>query len=537
MAAEAAEAQLRQLSDAGVARGAAAAARALVESKASVGRLEQAGEALSAMARRFEASGDQAALAESLLALATLHSAKNETDKALKALKDAPAMSSLGAASRELEPHYLKLLVSVQLAREASLEAKKAATDMLQLAQGQSDKAMQAAAWSALASAGALQARDEDGSPSLGEEAMRAADKALSLYQESGDRQGQAAAQLAAARTRLAINRATEGLATAQDSLELCKELGQTKGMVSALEVIIQAHSMAGNPMAGLRAANAELERARQQGDKAAQADLLDMMAHTHATLREPVSATMYAKQALQLHHQLGDRSGSGWALHTVAEMQRAQGQMKEAEVTVKEAQACFQAAGDRLGQEQALWTLSLLMAVQGNLEKAPGRKEVKQALRKFSRAIQDRKADEFKEAEDTLEKCKELLIEGELHEYLRPLVEGDEGSKGWLKEQGWDLDGPPEGVPQWTGTKIQAYPHKAFYLNTIMTGMGFGPQFRSVHPFRKGDPLKEPNGALDCCCLSVSQLQETEDWQQQLQYRGGIMDSGLQVGGVLGFP
>jgi len=489
------------------------------------------------MVKRFEASGDQAALAESLLAAATLHSAKHETDKALKALKDMPAMASLGGAGRELEPHYLKILVGAQLAKEAVAEAKKAASDMLAFAQGQGDKAAQAAAWSALASAGALQARDEDGSPSLGEEAMQAADKALSLYQEGGDRQGQASAQLAAARARLAINRASEGLQKAQDSLELCRELGQTKGMVSALEVIIQAHSMAGTPMAGLRAANAELERAKQQGNKAAQADLLDMLAHTHATLREPVSAAMYARQALQLHYQLGDISGQGWALHTIAEMQRAQGQMQEATLTVQEAQVCFQAAGDRLGQEQALWTLSLLMAVQGNLEKAPGRKDVKQALRKFSRAIQDRKVEEFKEAEATLNKLQELIIDGELYEYLRPVVEADEGVKGWLKEQGLDLDGPSEAVAQYTGTSIRQFPCKAFYLNMHMTGMGFGPQFRAVHPYRKGNPSTAPGGVLDCCGISVSQLPETETWQQNLQFRHGIMDSGLQVGSVMSFP
>lgn len=538
-AAAEAEAAIAQLRDAGAARGVAEAARTLAAAKASVSRLEDANVVIDEMSLRFKAQNDSAGLAEALLASAELHSAKNETDKALKALKEMPPLGSLGAAGRELEPHALKLQVSAYLAKEKPAEAKQSAQEMLALAQRSGDKPVEAAAWSSLASSGALLARDEE-SFGVGQEAMQAADKALALYQDTGDRKGQASALLAAARTRLAINKPSEGLQKAKDSLELSRELGQSKGVVAALELIIQAQAMSGAPMEGLRAANQELETAQGQGNKKAQADLLDMMAHTHATLREPVSAIHYARQALMLHYQAGDRSAQGWSLHTVAEMQRAQGQMQEATVTVKESQAAFMAANDRLGQEQALWTLSLLLAARGQLEKAPGRKEVKQNLRRFSRAIQDRKTDDFKEAEDYLNSAKELLVDGELYEYLAPVVQADEGAKAWLKEQGWDLDGPAETVPVYTGSHIKQFAHKGFYLNTVMTGMNFGPQFRAVHPYRKGprNPNRDdPMQMFDMCALSVTQLPETEDWQEKTQYRHGMMDSGLQVGSVYGFP
>merc|ERR1712203_122865 len=92
------------------------------------------------------------------------------------------------------------------------------------------------------------------------------------------------------------------------------------------------------------------------------------------------------------------------------------------------------------------------------------------------------RKVDEVKELEDQLNKFGSVLTDQDLAETLQPLFAKDPEAVEFLeKELAWDFGGAGKGGG--AGEQLKFYPQKAFYLNTIMGGMGFGPQFRSADP------------------------------------------------------
>merc|ERR1712039_556827 len=159
-----------------------------------------------------------------------------------------------------------------------------------------------------------------------------------------------------------------------------------------------------------------------------------------------------------------------------------------------------------------------------GQPEKAPTRQDALKCLSQLTKATEMRKTDEVKGLEDQLNKYGTVLSDQDLADSLQPLFAKDPESMEFLeKELGWDF-GQSKGGP---GEQIKFYPQKAFYLNTIMGGMGFGPQFRSVTPHRVGRQSAIP----------ASQLPETEAWQMELGFRPGMWDSGLQVLSTVSFP
>mmetsp|Transcript_13543 Transcript_13543/g.38523 ORF Transcript_13543/g.38523 Transcript_13543/m.38523 type:complete len:134 (-) Transcript_13543:243-644(-) len=130
--------------------------------------------------------------------------------------------------------------------------------------------------------------------------------------------------------------------------------------------------------------------------------------------------------------------------------------------------------------------------------------------------------------AEAEVDSLSHLIEDADIQEVLYAALAKDPANIEFLEERGWTV--PKE---QDEGTQIKQYPHKAFYLNTIMSGMGFGPQFRVAHPNRLNDT--RPFGHT--AAISVGQLAETEAWQMELGYRPGMLDCALQHLGVVYFP
>merc|ERR1712050_559679 len=122
----------------------------------------------------------------------------------------------------------------------------------------------------------------------------------------------------------------------------------------------------------------------------------------------------------------------------------------------------------------------------KGQPEKAPTRSEALKCLTSLSKATEMRKVEEVKELEEQLNKFGSVLSDQDLAATLQPLFTKDPEAIEFLeKELAWDFGGAGKGGGP--GEKINFYAPKAFYLNTIMGGMGFGPQFRSVNPMRVG--------------------------------------------------
>mmetsp|Transcript_112118 Transcript_112118/g.347957 ORF Transcript_112118/g.347957 Transcript_112118/m.347957 type:complete len:542 (-) Transcript_112118:44-1669(-) len=503
--------------------------KVLVAAHIAADRLDDAKVAVRDAMSKFKASGNKAGEVSMLLATADLYCAEKEPEKALDMVSEVQALlPATGGQASALEAQMLNMQVAAYLQNSNSKEAMVSAKELRALASKDGDKAGEAAAWNTIASVYAAQEEEEvDGATP--DSAVEAAEKAMSIYKETGDKKGEASSLVSAARARIRQEKVARGIKDGMEALDIYRDLSQTRGMVSALETLMQAYAVEGNPMAGIRAANKELETVAKSGNLRGQVDLLEMIAQNHAMLGQPRGAMTAAKQALAICTGLGDNLGQGSMLHTMAEMLRAMGDMQEATMAAEQSLKAFKAAGCKWGEEQALQTISSLFVQRGLPEKAPKRGDVQKALKELQKAIEQRKVEEFKAAEEKLNSMEAMIGTNEVQDLLMPILTKDASAVEFLEEQGWQFKTESTGA-----TIVKNYPHKGFYLQMIMTGMNFGPQFRSVNPYRVGNPGEK---GKDCTCISVSQLPETEAWQMELGYRPGILDAGLQCQAQMSFP
>jgi len=472
----------------------------------------------------FKESDQKAGQACMLILQGELSCAEKDPEAALDLVTVVEGLiAGAGAKSEGLTQQLLNLQVSSHLLKGNASEAMTAAKELRSSAAKTGDKQLEADAWHAIANVYQLQ--EDDGATAA--DVLSAAEKALTMYQELGYKKGEATAMNTVARAQLRQEKVSQGLQTATDALKIFRSLKQSRGMVSALETIVQAHSLSENPMAGLSVANKELADLKTAGNQRGQADVLDMIAQTHAMLGQPRSAKAAAEKALNIYQASGDKVGEGSMLLTMSEMDRMLGSMTEATADAEKSLRCFKEAASKWGEEQAMATLSALMVQRGQPEKAPKRAEVQRALKELAKAIEAKKADDVKAAEEKLNSMQDMVGDGEIQGILTPILLRDPTCVEFLEELGWKFQ-KEDAKP----SQIRMFPHKGFYLHMIMTGMNFGPQFRAVNPYRMGNPGDE--GAT---ALSASQLPETEAWQMEMGYRPGMLDSGLQCQAQQAFP
>mmetsp|Transcript_79421 Transcript_79421/g.230593 ORF Transcript_79421/g.230593 Transcript_79421/m.230593 type:complete len:409 (-) Transcript_79421:47-1273(-) len=357
--------------------------------------------------------------------------------------------------------------------------------------------------------------------------AATAISEALHRARDVNDKAAQGFYLVASSRVDLAREADEPAQRSAEEALELFRALGRAKGVAAALEAAFHVQAARQNPNAGLRTANQELQARVRSGDKPGEAAILEMIAHAHAGIGEPQSAINAATQAVEAHRALGDKEAEGSALHLIAEMRWALGEHAQAMEFARRALAVFTAAKCSWGQDKARGTIGSLFAASGHIEKAPNRQEALKALKDLARAVEKKDIEECKSAEDRLNKLRDLVTDYEVVEHLSGILEKDPTATAFLKELGWNF-GDGEALD---GTYIKQFNQQAFYLFQMMNGMGFGPQFRGVHPYRLG---RKPE---DYLALEVAQLPETEAWQMDMGFRPGLMDSALQSTAVWGFP
>lgn len=213
---------------------------------------------------------------------------------------------------------------------------------------------------------------------------------------------------------------------------------------------------------------------------------------------------------------------------HVMAEMLRAKDDRQEATREAEKALALFKQERCVGGEEQVLDTLSTLLCERGQPEKAPKRSEALKALKELVRTIEKRDAANLKAAEEKVGALSQLLTENDYADVLHAYLHSNSDAVAFLEEQGWQFKRESRGAMY-----MKTYPHRAFYLHMVMTGMGFGPQFRGVNPYK----VSYEAGGIVPVALSCTQLAETEAWQMEMGYRPGVLDSGLQCQAALAFP
>jgi tetratricopeptide (TPR) repeat protein len=464
----------------------------------------------------FRSKGENAGVATMLLATAEVALAGMKAAQALKAAREAwPLAKSL---DKKLQAEVLVMMVAGLNMSGQSKEAVRAATSSLPMVAEAKEPALEAGMHHGLAVAH-LKLEDAD-------DALESAEKALNLFRGAQDKQGEAKALTTVAKAQRVLGRFDQAIATAKEAAALWRKMGQAAGIVAAVETMSDAQAAQGYPKAALLAAEEELSLLQKSGTNTKnELIMMEKVAQVAADQGQQLEALRTMEDMIKVCKNANDPVSEAQRTLRAAEMHMEMNHSQDALRLAKEAEELFRAQAMSSQAEDSKKLQTKIFVSRGQHAKAPHRQEALLALKSFVRAVEQREVDQVKQFEVDLDKAASAIKDTEMSTALESLFERDPTALGFLEQQGWDLDSFK--VP----TKIYQYPHKAFYLTTIAGGMNFGPQFRSVNPYRKGKQEEDPRACSVCC------LPETEAWQGQMLYRHGIMDAGIQAAGSFNFP
>merc|ERR1719265_602824 len=196
--------------------------------------------------------------------------------------------------------------------------------------------------------------------------------------------------------------------------------------------------------------------------------------------------------QLIAVMQASGDKHGEAMKTLERAEMHFSVNHIKDAAHVGEKAISLFAELGDTAMEEKTKKFVTSCYVALGQHAKAPYRSDALVALKNFIKAVEARDIGQVKMFEASLDKASSAIKESEINAALEALFEKDDSALKFMEELGWDVSNFK------TPTYIYQYSHEGFYLGSIFGGMGFGPTFRGVHPYRKGKRSDE-GGAVPC--------------------------------------
>lgn len=486
--------------------------------------LDAAKEEVEKAIKKKDQKGQVKAMSDQIDALVAL----NKGDDAVALSVEAVALAKK-TGNTGLECGALNSSVGAHLLKDAHTTALKAANNALALAQQSGEKEGEANAWLAIAR---IHLSKDDGDQGALLDVLQAAEKATDIFKSEKDSEGEAGARGVIASAQMKLMNTDEAVQAATHSHKLWKDSDCGKKTNDALSLLVSAYAANGNPREGMRVARKELEEQEGSKDRKRLAGATLVVSSACLAVEDAAESFKCAKQARAIYRTLDDKTGEAWATCAVGEAQRGQQRKLEAMKSAEEAMALFKEVGDAEGILAVNTLLSEVYLSIGKGNKAPDRKKLLAVLRDLNKAVENRDVEGFNRAKNKAETMSRFLEEYDTMDALAPAFDKDaQGTAEFLREQGWEVDesgGDGEKKAQF----MKHFDHQSLYAYfRTVGGMGFGPQFRSTHPFRVGTP------GVDATALSASCLPETEDWEMKMGFRPGVIDSGLQVLAVNGFP
>jgi len=498
------------------------------------GDLDAALKAAETEQQAFASKKDPPGQAGSLRLVGMVHLAKEDPDDALASAKEGIAVAKREGLTK-VEAELSKVMVDAYAMKDLPKEALKTANEALASAKGKSDTEAEALSWMAMTVAYAAQ--DKLDPSSTAGDFRASAQKAANLYNSLKDTEGEALALTKQAGASFILEDYKDAMSLAKDAVSTAKSAGKSRILSEALDKLVDTQIALGSPSLGIDAAKEELEVFESAGNKKGTVDVLKTLVHAYETIEEPLSALLASKNALEIYRELGDTSGEANMMYMTAVVQCSKGSFKEALKMAKDAMQIYSVLGSDSGKEKVNEVLSQIYFGLGEVEKAPNRGKAFQALRDLMRAVLDKDVEAYKKADTKLGKYMFLITEEEFWGGLMPAFSRDrEGSIEFMTAQGYNFEEGKKkeeettpGAEKFSCKDGRHFDHTLFYFQTrVFGGMGFGPQFRSVNPYRYGTP------GVNGTAISATQLDETEDWELKLHWRPGVLDSGLQQIGSL---
>jgi len=473
---------LNLFKDAGYKSGVPDALRLIVQLMTSQGKKEAAYKMAKDELGAFRSSGDKAAEARMLLAIAEVNFTKDGSKSMQEALQSAIEAGQMFKSLSEpaLEATALVALAGVQMsqdgdAKKNAKEAETTATKAKELSIQIGYKKGEAEALHVVAAAQAMDGGIDD--------ALVSADEALDLYLELRNKRGEAFELLSLASWHLKNGKPKKALSDAEEALDIYQTLGSPKEK-EALALVFESHMVKGNLAKAGRMVTRGLNKYQESGDKPAEAEALAMLVRLYTEEAKFPEALDAAERAVAIFQDLGEQKLEAGVACKIAEMHlnlgnhdKAMRTSEDAMTLVKEfgssaekvdtmfimleailrtgdrdkaldtvqgLRSSFQSAGDAKSEANCLLALSSIQLLLENYDQAVGAATRAQAM--------------FSEDGDTKNEGSALCMLSEAHgrkkEY-KMAVKAAERARAVFKEQG-DKEGEGASLYRMAANNIQ---------------------------------------------------------------------------------
>jgi tetratricopeptide (TPR) repeat protein len=196
-------------------------------------------------------------------------------------------------------------------------------------------------------------------------------DKAQALNGEIGDKRGQASALGGIAAAHARKGDADKAIEFFERGLALRVEIGDKRGQASTLGGLAAAHALKGDVDRAIEFQQKALALSVEIGDKRGQASALGGMAAAHAKKGDADKAIEFNERGLALSVEIGDKRGQASALGGMAAAHANRGDADKAIKFYDRAQVLNGEIGDKHGQASAFGGIAAAYAKKGDADKA----------------------------------------------------------------------------------------------------------------------------------------------------------------------
>ncbi|MEA5469724.1 CHAT domain-containing tetratricopeptide repeat protein, partial [Spirulina sp. 06S082] len=154
-------------------------------------------------------------------------------------------------------------------------------------------------------------------------------------------------------------------------ALPLYQEVGDRKGEAATLNNIGAVYNFLGEKQQALEYYDRALPLRQAVGDRGGEGTTLNNIGGVYSDLGEKQKALEYYERALPLRQAVGDRGGEAQTLNNIGAVYSSLGEKQKALEYYDRALPLSQAVGDRGGEANTLWNIASTQSSQGNLETA----------------------------------------------------------------------------------------------------------------------------------------------------------------------
>ena len=211
----------------------------------------------------------------------------------------------------------------------------------------------------------------QQGTAESKKQAIVALEKALQLYQQTGNLEGQATILFGLGRISDDLGDKQTALSFYNQSLPLTRWVGDKAGEALTLNNIGRVYSALGDKQQALDYYNQSLPLSRQVGDKAGEAVTLSNIGAVYNALGDKQIALDYLNQSLPLSRQVGDKAGEATTLNNIGGVYNALGDKQIALDYLNQSLPLSRQVGDKAGEATTLSNIGLVYSDLGDKQQA----------------------------------------------------------------------------------------------------------------------------------------------------------------------